>query len=152
VEDLSPLVRHAMACPALPTCGLAIAEAERIMPDLVDDIGKVLADVGVAEEAVHVRVTGCPNGCARPYSSEVGVAGRGANHYTLYLGGSAAGDRLATEVADRVPREEVAVRLRPAFALWAEDRSAGESFGDWCHRTGNDALATLTGPVAQPAG
>ena len=136
VGDLSGIDRYAMACPALPTCGLAIAEAERVLPDLVDDIEKVLADVGMEGRDVHVRVTGCPNGCSRPYSTEVGVVGRGVNHYSLFLGGAADGSRLATQVADRVPREEVAERLRPVLAEWADGRLNDETFGDWCHRRG----------------
>ena len=143
VEELGSVARYALACPALPTCGLAIAEAERVLPELVDDIEKVLADVGGEGEALHVRVTGCPNGCARPYSTEVGVVGRGANHYTLYLGGAADGSRLAAEVADRVPRGEVAERLRPALARWLEHRGDGQSFGDWCHRQGAEAISAL---------
>jgi sulfite reductase (ferredoxin) len=141
VDEFSGVARHAMACPALPTCGLAIAEAERVLPELIDDIDKVLADVGMEGRDVHVRVTGCPNGCSRPYSTEVGVVGRGANHYSLFLGGAADGSRLATQVADRVPRQEVAERLRPVLAEWAGAREADETFGDWCDRRGVEWVA-----------
>ena len=143
VGDLGPVARHALACPALPTCGLAIAEAERVLPALVDDVEKVLADVGLEGQPLHLRVTGCPNGCARPYSTELGIVGRGANHYTLFAGGAADGSRLATEVADRIPREQVAERLRPVFASWASERRQGETFGDWCDRQGAEHVTAL---------
>jgi sulfite reductase (ferredoxin) len=140
-ETIPLVVRHAMACPALPTCGLAVTEAERVMPDVIREIGAVLNELGLEEGLVpHVRMTGCPNGCARPYSAEVGLVGRSLNSYTMYLGGSPVGTRLAREYLDNVPREEVAARLRPILEHYREARAPGESFGDFCERVGLETL------------
>ena len=142
LPDTIPLVvRHAMACPALPTCGLAVTEAERVMPDVIREIGAVLTELGLDQGLVpHVRMTGCPNGCARPYSAEVGLVGRSLNSYTMYLGGSHVGTRLASEYLDNVPREQVAARLRPVLEHYRDVRRAGESFGDFCDRVSLETL------------
>ena len=136
VEDLAPVERHAMACPALPTCGLALAEAERALPDLLTSMRFQLGTLGLGAEAVHIRMTGCPNGCSRPYSTEVGIVGRGKDHYTIFLGGDAEGTRLNTEYADRVPMALVPSVLAPVLAAFSDERHAGERFGDYCHRVG----------------
>lgn len=141
VDQLSPTARHALACPALPTCGLAISEAERVLSDMVEAVQGELADLGLGRDAVHLRVTGCPNGCARPYSTEVGVVGRGADTYTLFLGGSAEGTRLNAVYADRVATADIAAALRPAFRAWRDEAGPGEAFGDFCDRHGVAALA-----------
>lgn len=150
VEDLPPVARHAMACPALPTCGLAIAEAERVMPDLVTRLHDELEALGLEREAVHVRMTGCPNGCARPYSTEVGLVGRGKDHYSIHLGGDDVGTRLNTQYADRVGVADVAAVLRPVFAAWRDERVADESFGDYCDRVGVDVLHERFAPSPPP--
>lgn len=136
VDELAAVERTALACPALPTCGLALAEAERVLDPLVVALHDVLAAEGLADEPLHVRVTGCPNGCSRPYSTEVGIVGRGRDHYSLFLGGSATGDRLGRRWADRVARAEVPQLLRPLLAAWRDDRRTDETFGDWCDRRG----------------
>ncbi|MPZ73847.1 MAG: NADPH-dependent assimilatory sulfite reductase hemoprotein subunit [Nitriliruptorales bacterium] len=140
LEDIAPVDRFALACPALPTCGLALAEAERALPDLLGTLRSEMALLGLGAEAVHVRMTGCPNGCARPYSTEVGIVGRGKDHYTVYLGGDAEGTRLNTEYVDRVPAGTVAAVLSPVLAAFRTERQGNEPFGDYCHRIGIDTL------------
>ena len=140
VEQLTSVRRYALACPALPTCGLAITEAERVIPQLLDEFETTLADLGIPNEAIVVRMTGCPNGCARPYVAEIGLVGRALNKYTLYLGGSAAGTRLAQPFLDLVAVDDLVPTLRPILARWRDDAPEGESFGDYCARVGFDAL------------
>ncbi len=115
-DTLSQAQKWSMACPAIPTCGLAITESERALPGVIDQLEKVLADLGLAGEPISVRMTGCPNGCARPYQSEVGIVGRGGTKYTLYVGGDSYGRRLNAEVqdsrADRADRPEAREGLR----------------------------------------
>lgn len=142
-DELTPVRRNALACPALPTCGLALAEAERAMPDLLGKIEQAMDATGIGGEPITLRVTGCPNGCARPYSAEIGVVGRMPGRYTLFLGGAHNGTRLATAVADKVPAAEVAARLRPVFAHYADGRAPGETFGDYCHRMGPKRIASI---------
>ena len=147
VEGLPPILRHSMACPALPTCGQAVTEAERVSPEVLEDIGGKLAEVGLADQTVVVRMTGCSNGCARPLTAEIGLVGESVNLYRIYLGGSVLGTRLATLFATGVPRSEIGGRLRPVFARYREERLPGELFGDFCHRMGADALQAE--PVAE---
>ncbi len=142
-EGLPPILRHAMACPALPTCGLAITESERIMPDVVQDIQAEFDAVGLRQQEVHLRTTGCPNGCARPYTAEIGIVGASVDMYTVYLGGSPLGTRLGSVFAQNVKRREVPVRLRPVIQLYAESGEEGEAFGDFCHRLGIETLQQL---------
>ncbi len=139
-EDMLPILRHSMACPALPTCGQAITEAERVSPEVLEDIGGKLSDAGLADETIVVRMTGCPNGCARPLTAEIGLVGESVNLYRIYLGGSALGTRLASLFATGVPRSEIGERLRPVFDLYREGRLPGERLGDFCDRVGMDAL------------
>jgi sulfite reductase (ferredoxin) len=139
-EELSLTRRYSIACPAYPTCGLAVTEAERVMPDVLASIETELARFGLSKDRVTVHMTGCPNGCARPYTPDIGLVGKSRNKYTLYLGGHAQGTRLGFVYEDQVPQEEIAARLAPLFACYREMRTAGESFGDFCHRQGKDAL------------
>lgn len=134
-EGIAPVRRTALACPALPTCGLSLAESERVIPHLLDDIEAELARVGLDDEPIAVRMTGCPNGCARPYVAEIGVVGQSANRYQVYLGGHPAGVRLATLWKDKLPLAEIAPALAPLFAAFATERCDGEAFGDWCVRS-----------------
>ena len=94
--DVTALRRLAIACPALPTCGQALGEAERVLPSLVDELEKAMSDGGLHDAPIRVNMTGCPNGCARPYTAEIGIVGRTKKTYDIYVGGSASGDRLAT--------------------------------------------------------
>jgi sulfite reductase (ferredoxin) len=143
-EEISTVRRWSMACPALPTCGLAITESERALPDIITHLETELARLGLAEERFTVRMTGCPNGCARPYNSDIGLVGKAKEKYTVLIGGRTLGDRLNFIHKDLVPAEEVVSTLVPLFAYFKADREPGETFGDFCHRKGNDALLAWT--------
>jgi sulfite reductase (ferredoxin) len=140
VDRISGVRRNSLACPALPTCGLAISEAERVLPRVMGDIDTALADIGLQGLPLVFRMTGCPNGCARPYVAEVALVGRSLDKYLLYLGGNAAGTRLARPFQDLVPLGAVADTLRPLFVRYRDERRAHEGFGDFCDRIGFDAL------------
>ena len=144
-ETLSMVQRWSMACPAVPTCPLAITESERALPGVVDQLEKVLADLGLAEEAISVRMTGCPNGCARPYQSEIGIVGRGGTKFTLYIGGDSFGRRLNTEVQDSVPIDQIVPKLAKVFTAFKSERAKGELFGDYCTRVGLAKVKELIG-------
>jgi sulfite reductase (ferredoxin) len=139
-EDIAPAERWALACPALPTCGLALTEAERVRDDIVAAIEARLRRCGLARERLSIRITGCPNGCARPYTGDIGIVGRMPGFYSLYVGGDFAGTRLNTPVADRVPLSAIAETLDPHFELFASSRIADEGLGDFCHRVGLSAM------------
>jgi sulfite reductase (ferredoxin) len=140
VRSLTPARRWSMACPALPTCGLALAEAERALPDVIAQLERELAELGIAEAALTVRMTGCPNGCARPYTADLAFVGRSLNKYGVFVGGSMLGTRLGTLYADLVPRERLIAAVRPLLARYRDDRLDDERFGDFVHRVGVDAL------------
>ena len=145
IETISLLERHAMACPALPTCGLALAEAERALPSLVDALEGRLAELGLANEPISIRMTGCPNGCARPYMSEIGLVGVSADKYNLHLGGSTESTRLNRVYRELVPGSEIPAVLGGLFAAFKNGRQSGESFGAFCERTvlaGSAAVAS----------
>ncbi len=144
VGDLTPVERHAMACPALPTCSQALGEAERVLPRVNAAVVGVLAALDLAGEELHLRLTGCPNGCARPYATELGIVGRTKTKYDLFLGGSAVGDRLGRRFGGSIRLDELADTLRPVLTAWRDDRLAGEPFGDFCHRLGVEGLPTGT--------
>jgi sulfite reductase (ferredoxin) len=146
-EALPPVLRHAISCPALPTCGQAITESERIMPEVVAEIQKELDAVGLPEAVVHLRTSGCPNGCSRPYTAEIGIVGASIDMYSLYLGASNLGTRLGALFAQNVKRRDIAPRLRPVLELYKDTRQSGESFGDFCHRLGVEALRETTATV-----
>lgn len=133
-HELPPVLRHSMACPALPTCGLAITESERILPEVAAAVQNELNALGLDDRIVHLRTTGCPNGCARPYTAEIGIVGESVELYTIYLGGSPRGDRLAQPYRRLIPLRELAATLRPLFEQWRATGAPGEAFGDWFHR------------------
>jgi sulfite reductase (ferredoxin) len=137
---INPLVRYSMACPALPTCGLAITESERVMPSILKRIEVLLDKVGLENEHFVVRMTGCPNGCARPYMAELGFVGSAPEAYQVWLGGSAAQTRLALPYMERLHHNDLETQLEPIFAYFKRSRSSGESFGDFCTRVGLDEL------------
>jgi sulfite reductase (ferredoxin) len=139
-EDISSVRRWAMACPALPTCGLAVAESERILPTMIDQLEVELQKLGLQDEVFTTRMTGCPNGCARPYNSDIGLVGKTKDKYTVFLGGRVLGDRLNFIYKDLVPTDQVVSTLVPVFAHFKDARQSGESFGDFCHRVGKDDL------------
>lgn len=144
----SQLARWALACPALPTCGLALNEAERVRDRLVEAIDVELARAGLAGERLSLRITGCPNGCARPYAGEIGIVGRTAADYALFLGGDFEGTRLNRRVFDRVALGDIAGTLAPIFRAYAAERTEGQRFGDWCHAQADDRLRALAEKAA----
>jgi sulfite reductase (NADPH) hemoprotein beta-component len=133
-RQTTPLHAASMACPALPTCGLALAESERMLPGLVDRIEKLCEEVGLAGEEIVIRSTGCPNGCARPYVAEIGFVGKAPGRYQLWLGGDLGGNRLARVWKEVVKETDLESELRPVFTRYANERFNRESFGDWCDR------------------
>jgi sulfite reductase (NADPH) hemoprotein beta-component len=133
-NQASVLHAASMACPALPTCGLALAESERILPGLVDRIEKICGDLGLGEEEIIIRSTGCPNGCARPYMAEIGFVGKAPGRYQVWLGGNASGTRLNRVWKETLKDAEMENELRPVLARYAKERHNGERFGDWCDR------------------
>ncbi len=143
VERISAVRRRALACPALPTCGLAITEAERIFPQIIDQFEDTLDELGLGDAAIVSRMTGCPNGCARPYVAEVAFVGRSLEKYSIFLGGDPAGTRLAKPFLDLVHVTELVSVLRPVLAHYRDGRESGESFGDYVNRIGPDTLRGL---------
>ena len=139
-EAINPLVRYAMACPALPTCGLAITESERIMPEVLQRIETLLKQVGLEQEHFVVRMTGCPNGCARPYMAELGFVGSAPDSYQLWLGGSRDQTRLAVPYMERLQLNDMETQLEPIFVYFQQSRQPGELFGNFCDRVGLDAI------------
>src|SRR5207253_6515040 len=133
---LSPARQLSLACPAVPTCGLALCESERVMPELVGELERELARLGLADEPVSLRMTGCPNGCARPYQSDIGVVGRSGDKYTVFVGGHVVGHRLNFELRDLVPFAEIVPLLSVLLEHFKNERHGAESFGDYCHRLG----------------
>ena len=133
-EQATPLRLHSMACVALPTCGLAMAESERYLPSLIDRIDAEMAAQGLSEEPITVRMTGCPNGCARPYIAEIGLVGKGPGRYNLYLGAGFAGERLNSPYRENIDEQEILGALRPLLQSYAENRRSGERFGDFLVR------------------
>lgn len=138
------LRRLALACPALPTCGLALAEAERVFPAVLAQVEEELRALGLEHEMVSIRMTGCPNGCARPYMGDIGIVGRSKDIYNLYIGGDQANTRLNTLYASLVHLNDLAATLRPLLEIWRTQRRAGETLGDFAMRVGIEGLRRLT--------
>ncbi|MFP6670435.1 MAG: NADPH-dependent assimilatory sulfite reductase hemoprotein subunit, partial [Pirellulaceae bacterium] len=139
-EDISEARRWSMACVAWPTCGLSITESERALPGMLDQLEVELEQLGLSAEQFTVRMTGCPNGCARPYNSDIGLVGKARDKYTIYVGGRRLGDQLSFIHKDLVPTEEVVPSLVRLFSYFKQDRQQDESFGEFCMRKGNDDL------------
>ena len=133
-NQASVLHAAAMACPALPTCGLALAESERMLPGLIDRLEKLCGDLGLGGEEIIIRSTGCPNGCARPYMAEIAFVGKAPGRYQVWLGGDTSGTRLNRIWKDVVKDPDIENELRPVLARFAKERNNGERFGDWCDR------------------
>jgi sulfite reductase (ferredoxin) len=144
VEQLSNVRRNSMACPALPTCGLALAEAERFLPTVIDEIEQIAVDLGLEQDVFSIRMTGCPNGCARPYVADIGLVGRTLDKYTIYLGGNVEGTRLNTLYRELVVGSEVAQAVGTVLALYRDQRRPNERLGDWADRVGIDAIQAVT--------
>lgn len=135
-EDITPASRNVLACVAYPTCGKALAEAERATLPLMENIEKVMQLQGVYDEPIAIRIAGCPNGCSRPYGGDIGIVGRTPDHYALFIGGDFEGTRLNEKVFDKIPYEALPQALEPMFALWRDKRKSGEAFGNFCQRMG----------------
>lgn len=141
-DDLSNLRRWSTACVALPTCPLAIAEAERALPGIVEQIEAELVRLELDRELVSLRMSGCSNGCARPYNADIGLVGRSPGRYAIYFGGRRLGNRLGAVYRDAVPLEQIVATLSPVLAYFKRARQPGETFGDFCHRKGCEDLAS----------
>jgi sulfite reductase (ferredoxin) len=141
--EIDPLVRYSMACPALPTCGLAIAESERVLPAILDRIRILLNKLELEQEHFVVRMTGCPNGCARPYLAELGFVGQAPGAYQLWLGADPNQTRLSQPYLNSMKIEDLEATLEPLFVYFKQEQKSRvepESFGDFCHRVGFEAL------------
>jgi sulfite reductase (ferredoxin) len=143
-EELTPVRQLGQACVGLPTCGLALAESERAFPGVLDRIEGVMADLGLSEERSLIRMTGCPNGCARPYNADIAFVGRGPGKYAFYVGGSLTGERLVGLQQKSVPIAEIPNRVRELLEEFVRDRYQGETFSDYWGRT------HVNGPSPKP--
>jgi sulfite reductase (ferredoxin) len=149
-DELSAVRRHSMACPAVPTCGLALTESERVMPGLLNQLEAQLKRLGLEKEKLSVRMTGCPNGCARPYQSDIGIVGRSGDKFTIFVGGHILGNRLNFQLKDLVPFSQVVPTLTPILEHFKNERLPEESFGDYCHRLGAEPLQQLLNDKLEP--
>lgn len=140
IEQVDPLNRLAMACPALPLCGLAQTEAERVMPDYLSQMRQLLGKMNLDDEEILIRMTGCPNGCARPYMAELAFVGDGPKSYQVWLGGSPVLTRTAFPYMARMPNTDVEKTMEPILAMFIQQRQNFEAFGDFCHRVGAEAI------------
>jgi sulfite reductase (ferredoxin) len=137
---IDPLVRYGMACPAMPTCGLAITESERVIPSILERIRALLTKVGLEDEHLVVRMTGCPNGCARPYMAELGFVGSSPESYQIWLGGSPDQTRLAKAIEEKLHVKDFEAFLEPIFVYFKQKRQLSESFGNFCDRVGLESI------------
>jgi sulfite reductase (NADPH) hemoprotein beta-component len=127
---------QALACVALPTCGLAMAESERYLPALLDKLDALVTDAGLAAVPIAIRMSGCPNGCSRPFLAEIGLVGKAPGKYNLYLGASANGTRLNALYRETIGEDEILAALQPLLTRFAGERRAEESFGNFVVRAG----------------
>lgn len=134
LNELSAARRYSMACPALPTCGLAMSESERLMPSVIDRFEAELASLGLRDEPLTLRMTGCPNGCARPYTADISFVGRKPDVYHVFVGGGMPGDRVADLFAEDVATDELVQTLRPLLTRWSKERKQSESLSDFYQR------------------
>lgn len=144
-RSASPVRRNALACVALPTCGLAMAEAERYLPVFVERLEDRLRAHGLQDANLLLRITGCPNGCSRPYLAEVGLVGKAPGRYNLHLGGDARGQRLNRLYRENIDEDAILAALEPLFEGYARERQPGEGFGDFVVRAGH-----VPSPAVQP--
>jgi sulfite reductase (NADPH) hemoprotein beta-component len=151
-NNRSALRLNALSCVALPTCGLALAESERILPEILEKFEVVLDEAGLRDDAISLRITGCPNGCARPYLAEIAFVGKAPGKYALYLGAKYNGTRLNRLVSPSITVDGAVAMLTPIIKRYALEREEGEGFGDFCDRVIIPADATLhsVGTVVAP--
>jgi sulfite reductase (ferredoxin) len=142
-EDWTLMRRYSIACPALPLCGLSVTESERVMPEMIDLLEAEAAKYGLLGQKIAVHMTGCPNGCARPYTPDIGLVGRAVGKYTVFLGGNPEGTRLCFIYKDMVKFEDVPKIISPLFAAYKQERQTSESFGDYCNRKGLEELTAI---------
>ncbi|MCA9502826.1 MAG: NADPH-dependent assimilatory sulfite reductase hemoprotein subunit [Myxococcales bacterium] len=150
-DGLSFVRRHSLACPAMPTCGLALAESERVSAEVTLAFERALESLGLDDTPVTLRMTGCPNGCVRPYNADLGFVGRKPGHYDVFVGGTLEGTRLGELHAESVPQDELVARLQPLLQDWAARRRSEEGLGDFydrCWREGG-RRDLLTGEKAR---
>jgi sulfite reductase (ferredoxin) len=150
-DQVSKVQLFSMACPAIPTCGLAISESERVLPQIIDQLEAELKRLGLENEPLSVRMTGCPNGCARPYQSDIGLVGRSGDKFSIFVGGSLLGTHLNFMLRDLVPLAEIVPTLRPLLEHFQKARLPREGFGAFCRRQGLEALQALLPPSAPKA-
>ncbi|MEI6892351.1 MAG: assimilatory sulfite reductase (NADPH) hemoprotein subunit [Pontiella sp.] len=134
-KDASVLRQNSMACVAFPTCTLAMAEAERYLPDLIGKLDIILEKYNLSEQPIVIRMTGCPNGCARPFLAEIAFVGKAPGKYNLYLGGDGKGTRLVKQYKENIGEDEILQTLDPLLEKYSKDRNKGEGFGDYLVRT-----------------
>jgi sulfite reductase beta subunit-like hemoprotein len=134
VSEIENVRRYSMACPAMPTCGLAVAESERAAPDMLTELGQKMSSLGLDDAKLTVRMTGCPNGCARPYTADIAFVGRRPGVYHLFVGGRLAGDRMADLYAGDVKIEQAIETLTPLLTTYAQNRNDEEGLGDFYRR------------------
>lgn len=142
--EISEVRKHSMACPAIPTCGLAISESERALPGIIDQLEAELERLDLAKEKISIRMTGCPNGCARPYQSDIGIVGRSGEKFTVFVGGNLLGSRLNFVLKDLVLKNDIVPLLSPILQDFKVNRKRREGFGDYCQRLGVDKLLQMT--------
>lgn len=139
-HELTLIRRYSIACPAFPTCGLAVTESERVLPDVINRLEVEMARLGIASDRISVHMTGCPNGCARPYTPDIGFVGKTLGKYTIYLGGNTLGTRMAYVYKDLIPEADIVTAVIPALNYYKANRQSGETFGDFCYRKGAEDL------------
>jgi sulfite reductase (ferredoxin) len=144
-DNIAPIRRLEMACPALPLCGLAMSESERVFPDVI----KGIEEAGHGDADVIIRMSGCPNNCSRPRSAEIGIVGNGVDRYHVHTGGDYLGTRLCEPFAENVPTNELAGLIASLLDAWKSNRNDGERFGDWSHRVGVEGLRNLIAASAR---
>jgi sulfite reductase (ferredoxin) len=147
-DEIDPLERLSMACPALPTCGLATTESERVIPSILDRIRTLLVKVGLPNEQFIIRMTGCPNGCARPYLAELGFVGNGPDLYQVWLGAAPNQVRLARTYLEKMHVNDLETTLEPIFVYFKQSRQVGEGLGDFCDRVGFNAIREFASAYA----
>ena len=149
-EETSTVRRWSMSCSALPTCGLAVTESERRLPSIIDALEQPLAKLGLIKERFTIRMTGCPNGCARPYNADLAIVGKAKNKYTLFAGGGWLGNRMAYIYKDLVADDVVVDEMIGIFAAFKANREGDESLGDFCTRVGQQDLEVMAAAAPRP--